>query len=1510
MAYLPGALIFVDYGEVPQLLHSRLVLAHVHNDDYIIATPDLDVYSETLNAGNPDYVGFYPALPGGAPPAGIAGIRVYNFGAITAADYAALMEAGRQEAVNERARLGVAAGVMAAAGLVGAPGALGGAAVQEVWILAEFVEGHKIGEIVNPPAGHAVDGKWGLMHVTDSNGKDRPCLIHQIMEDQLGAFCDERVKLCRAAEAAHGNELLASDDVRTLEVRYGMNGERHRLFKDTVNELQEVAFPDYPFEPRTTHAYMKAIASISESATAQHHMWVSSSKIPDGDRSIHEDEVLARILDAAVCYDALNVANLACMELVCRRRQLLAEAHSLNPASPSYLGAEHFLGQTYKAGGGIVTPMLAEHVAKRLQQQSQIWKEKRKAEENKKAKPKGGRGRGFLRGVVVNFFCRMAFHSSADERERDVFPLPYLRVDGGLQSAVCRTVQRRILRRHAVDRGVNKAIESLNLLYCGGENFKRSTVEDWSSLRLCQREVLSHLIAVVKDAGPPPAGACGPEALRALRVASNTYTSVEAGVGIPVSMRLDQLSLPDGKVAGVDLLEALPKPVMGLVADFESKMLVDADVWTETSRDVAGLKPYSDPLLKRRDSYLGFLRRLQQAGVLGYTSQCRSRVGAFAVSKKAKWVEGVKQERQRLVLDCRLTNALFRPSPHTELGSLQAMSELEIGDLPLYVAGADIKDCFYAVSMPSYLWDFFGLELDISLAEARSIWGDEINTQGTITPCITVLPMGFSWSFYLVQQIHEASALQSLGCDRSRVVLDGYPSLALKPGELLTMPYCDNVHCMGDHPDAVDEGWQYICSGLEQLGFSLHEEQNAGAVMETLGGVIDGERGQVRTTSKRMWYLIEAFEYIQHIVVSIDDVQRLLGHAMVVCTLNRNGMSIFRRLYDFVSSGSRPRRLTAAESMECKIFSGLVPFLFADLRRPWSEDVHVTDASPDGFGICHRQVDSETVQAVGRWNERLRFKRLPPEEWQPRRRAAGVDPFVDVSSVLNVFPPEDESSGYQPNDDFPEVPPFLLHPSTWRTVKMGKWKNRRQHITLKEGKALATCVRRLARASRNRQHRHLILVDSMALAFAITKGRAHSFGLLRVCQQVSALSIACGFSIRVRWIPSESNCADGPSRGQWQPGAYQKGFYASHLGCPQGQSAAAGTRTAEASCVASPEGGEQGDEEFSEETSQKSHEVMSEVSSKTSTSSKCGSPSGGSGGGDWEACTESSTHRPRGEEHFSGSSGSVSAVPVEVREFLQGRRLRVASTVKLRSCPGRLSGFDVPGQQVRQRGGEDSGSSRVSFRSVEGHVCSESPSFEGMEEGNASQEPLANAQYGHGGTCYGDAFKGQAAASPSNSGRLRRIPETWRISKLERKRCGIFDNSIVLDSPSRSFVGPLLVDRVREMNSKDDLLYPFSGKEFRKEFNQAALMIGLPGLHPYQMRHGGATEDLNMGIRDHAMVKARGRWFTDQSVRRYAKLGKVQQLLSQLSPSALEYCRWSQANLERVFKGVTPPRAP
>ena len=168
--------------------------------------------------------------------------------------------------------------------------------------------------------------------------------------------------------------------------------------------MQEVEFDDWPLQPRTTLSYLKAVAGVAESCFSQHLAWVSQSRIPEGDRAIHENEVLSRILDTALVYDALNVSNLACMELVVRRKQLLAEAHSYNPMAPSYEGADHYMGTAYRPGGAIVTPELTEYVARKMQQESSILKERRKLSEatgskgKRQGQSKGSTPKGHTKG--------------------------------------------------------------------------------------------------------------------------------------------------------------------------------------------------------------------------------------------------------------------------------------------------------------------------------------------------------------------------------------------------------------------------------------------------------------------------------------------------------------------------------------------------------------------------------------------------------------------------------------------------------------------------------------------------------------------------------------------------------------------------------------------------------------------------------------------------------------------------------------------------------------------------------------------------------------------------------------------------------------------------------------------------------------------------------------------------------------------------------------------------------
>ena len=963
-------------------------------------------------------------------------------------------------------------------------------------------------------------------------------------------------------------------------------------------------------------------------------------------------------------------------------------------------------------------------------------------------------------------------------------------------------------------------------------------------------------------------------------------------------------------------------------------MLQDEDTWTCISRDAAHLKPYSDPSLHDRSKYLEFLRLLFDRGILSFSHHCRGRVGAFTVSKKDKIVDGVVKKRQRLVLDCRQTNLLFKPSPHTELGSLASLAELTLQpSQQLYISGADIQDCFYAVHIPETMMRYFCLEFDISSEEVRTVTGGSISdVGGPISPCINVLPMGFSWSFFLVQHIHQSAVLRSLSISEQDLFLDGRPPPHISSSGIYSMPYCDNIHSISSDKSSCNEGKQRIVSELAGQGFTIHEEEDASTLFNTLGGVVDGDAGRVGMTSRRAWDLIYAFEYIAEHVVSREVVQKLLGHAMFFSTINRGGMSVFRRLYDFVEHCKVPRRLTSQERQECLVFAGLIPLLFADLRKQWSNTLFCTDASPDGYGVCCREVEQSTAESLGRWNERWRFKRLGPEEWAPRRRALGRDPLVEGITVVGDDGEYDSIEQVGLNEDFPEVPLDVVDSSHWRTVLMGKWRQK-EAITVNEGRALVLCLRRLCRSSRSRGLKHVVLVDSFSLALAVHKGRARSFDILRITQQVAALSIAGGFSVRLRWIASEHNVADGPSRGQIEPGPYRPGDRETvKTECEEDA-----VESGEGDCSTFKAGGEKAPIQPIQIQKLEGGNSFDEVSS--SSSSEGWSDSCIVGGRCGLEGAKRETHCSGGAVSVSRSAVTVSGLLREVREFLPGQQVGLATKERGGSHSCRFLGRDVLREPFRCRRRKSGSCNRVFQSTPEGDIVSLQESLAGVEERETSSEQIAVAtddcrRNGMILCAWGkrlmslklmvdhDTYlrpgesidlKGRDIVPPVRNGgrQYRWFAIVVRDSQDHKPdKTGVFDNSVPLNSVGREYLGQLLWERVLVLNGKDEKVYPFDAAEFRKNFQEAGQLLGFKNLHPYQSRHGGASEDLNSGERDHLAVKVRGRWHTDQSVRRYGKVGKIQKMMTDLSPERMAFCQWSLRSIERVLKGTLPPRLP
>ena len=522
----------------------------------------------------------------------------------------------------------------------------------------------------------------------------------------------------------------------------------------------------------------------------------------------------------------------------------------------------------------------------------------------------------------------------------------------------------------------------------------------------------------------------------------------------------------------------------------------------------------------------------------------------FCVSKKPKEIGGKMVERQRLILDCRQTNMLFRVPPVTHLGSLSALCEGHLQqDMDLFVGGGDIQDCFYACHIPVEMQRFFCMKHDISVADALDITGGVLPEElmhyppsAKLCPTLCVLPMGFSRSFYLVQKLHESMTLRALGVSEDQLVVDGRPVPSFSKERCVGMPYCDNIHVLSGCPKVCEGGRNMIIEDLENIGFTVHEEVEASNIFPTLGGIIDGKAGQVRPNPKRLWGLVYCFNYAAEHDVSSDFIRRLLGHAMCICVLCRPGMSVFRSLYDFSSRDLPKQKLWKSAARECRILAGIIPLLIGDLHKPWATRLVCTDASPQGFGIAEKDVDENQAAQLGQWNERWRYKRLPPELWRHRDRALGLDVFNDIETACRPTPEDENAHEFVEAEDFPDVDFDTLDPSTWHTVKCGLWRDSSEHITLKEGRAFILALRRLSRSSQTRGRKVVMLVDNLGLALALSKGRAYNYQLLRVCQQSAAICLASGVAPRIRWVPSELNPADGPSRGSLEPDSSWSGF--------------------------------------------------------------------------------------------------------------------------------------------------------------------------------------------------------------------------------------------------------------------------------------------------------------------------------------------------------------------------------
>ena len=105
-----------------------------------------------------------------------------------------------------------------------------------------------------------------------------------------------------------------------------------------------------------------------------------------------------------------------------------------------------------------------------------------------------------------------------------------------------------------------------------------------------------------------------------------------------------------------------------------------------------------------------------------------------------------------------------------------------------------------------------------------------------------------------------------------------------------------------------------------------------------------------------------------------------------------------------------------------------------------------------------------------------------------------------------------------------------LDPKRWSLLFKGTFAQE-EHNNILELRGVVAVLRHLNRSSRVWSSRVLVFTDSLVSLGALAKGRSSARQILRMCRAAAAVELACEIKLILRWVPSELNFADGPSRG-------------------------------------------------------------------------------------------------------------------------------------------------------------------------------------------------------------------------------------------------------------------------------------------------------------------------------------------------------------------------------------------
>ncbi|CAE7463997.1 unnamed protein product [Symbiodinium sp. CCMP2592] len=397
-----GEIVYLRYHGDPGVIHTRLLVDQVQGDEWVIVTPDHDIYVEEPARHNPD-IQYMWHSPDGTLARGVPANQVYGFAPMTAAQYAAVMRAGRLEFDAEMTRRGLGAAAVAAGapGAGGVPVGAGAGAMVAAPAAAPAAVVQPVAAPVAQPSNAAIANAG--IGASDLTGRG---LVWVAAEGTAATVFGEVIAGI-VAPAVEGAKLV------------------HRmpdgsdLFCMCISEASRLAFNSRP-------------AACDGRILARGFNTVGQPERPLSEVAAASREV--EMLEARERVDACNCYG---VELMFRRVQTIEYAHS-----------ERARGIESKTAGTLmIAPSLLEHV----KQEVELSKNLRKAREERD-----------LAAMRTPFLS-----GDARRVPRDIFPLPVpaASFDGGFDGS--RRVKRRLERRWHQESMVTDCVRGLNALYSG-----------------------------------------------------------------------------------------------------------------------------------------------------------------------------------------------------------------------------------------------------------------------------------------------------------------------------------------------------------------------------------------------------------------------------------------------------------------------------------------------------------------------------------------------------------------------------------------------------------------------------------------------------------------------------------------------------------------------------------------------------------------------------------------------------------------------------------------------------------------------------------------------------------------------------------------------------------------------------------------------------------------------------------------------------------------------------------